>query len=134
LKRAKLLPAQVDVAIAREDGAAARRACEELRAVADDFDSSVLRAAASLAEGRLTRFLGELETSAARLREAQRLWLAADAPFEAARARLELGLVLAAQRDAAGAELELRAAATAFERLGARREAADTARAIEALA
>jgi tetratricopeptide (TPR) repeat protein len=134
LTRAKLLPAQVEVALARGDRATAQGACEELRVLAGDLDSSVLRAAASLAEGRVARVEGDLEKSAAKLREAQRMWIAADAPFEAARARLELGLVLAAQRDTAGAALELRAAAAAFERLGARREAAETARAIEGLA
>jgi hypothetical protein len=123
LRRARLLPAHLDAALANEDTECARAAAAELAATALDYDSGTLHAAAAFAAGRLAAATGDLDAATTKLRESHRLWMSVDAPYEAARARLELGRALAAQRNVDAALLELRSAAAAFERLGAHAEA-----------
>jgi DNA-binding NarL/FixJ family response regulator len=53
------------------------------------------------------------------LRRGWRLWHELDAPYEAARARVLLGLACRALGDADGAAMELDAARSAFQQLGA---------------
>ena len=91
LKRARLLPVQVDVALAIGDVDVARAAATDLAVIAHDYDSSVLGAATAFAEGRLAAVSGDLDLAKTKLRDSHRLWLTVDSPHEAARARLELG-------------------------------------------
>jgi class 3 adenylate cyclase len=58
------------------------------------------------------------------LRQGLRLWQEIDAPYEAARTRMWAALAYRADGDEESARLELEAARSTFERLGARRDAA----------
>jgi ATP/maltotriose-dependent transcriptional regulator MalT len=127
LMRARILSAQVEIAIAAEDGATAAAAAEELEAIADDYGSVALMAAAAYAKGRVMLASGEAPVSLGLLRRAWELWQAADCPYEAAEARRALGLACRQVGDDEGAELALTSSQATFERLGAETESARTA-------
>jgi ATP/maltotriose-dependent transcriptional regulator MalT len=127
LDRARLLPAQVEIAIAAGDLETARAAVDELSSIADDYGSPAIEAAAASARGALRLAQGDATAALRTLRRAWQLWQALDCPFEAANARRMLGLACRKAGDEEGAGLALRAARGAFERLGAAREAVRTA-------
>jgi ATP/maltotriose-dependent transcriptional regulator MalT len=127
LGRAKLLPAQIEIAIAADDLETAQVAVDELVAIAGDYASPALEAAAALGCGALELARGDSTGALRTLRRAWQLWHALDCPFEAATARRLLGLACRSNGDEDGAELALVAAHDTFERLGATREAARTA-------
>jgi class 3 adenylate cyclase len=117
--RGRLLPAQVDIALATGDLAAAKHAVEELESIAKDFERPFFQAGAMTARGEL--LLGEDNAAAASpvLGQSWRLWQTTDLPYESARARLHYAEALTAEGDAAAARRDLMAARSAFERLGA---------------
>ena len=118
--RARLLPAQVDIALAGGDLDAAREAVEELESIASHFERPFFKAGALTARGEL--LLGEQKPVEASpvLGQSWRLWQTHDLPYEAARARLLYAEALAAEGDQAMARRDLIAARSTFERLGAR--------------
>jgi class 3 adenylate cyclase len=118
--RARLLPAQIDIALAAGDLETAGAAVAELEGVAADFQRPVFEAGALTGRGEL--LLGESRPSEASplLGRSWRLWQETDLPYEAARARLHYAEAVAAQGDPAGARRDLRAARGVFARLGAR--------------
>jgi tetratricopeptide (TPR) repeat protein len=131
MRRARLLQAQVEIASVAGESALARAAADELAQIVGEGASAALKASAksalgiaALAEGRPCVALGEL-------RQACRLWLEVGAPYDAARIRTYTAAALRALDDQASATLELEAARTVFERLGAR---PDTVRTVQALA
>jgi ATP/maltotriose-dependent transcriptional regulator MalT len=129
--RAQLLTTLVEVAIAARDLDAARQAGEELEAIARDFGTPALDAAAAMARGALRLAEGDVAGAIERLRHACAIWQELRLPYEAARSRMLYGIAV---REAGGEEdarLELRAALAAFQRLGA---AADVGKAGELLA
>jgi class 3 adenylate cyclase len=117
--RGRLLPAQVEIALAAGDLDAARQAVEELESIAADYERPLFRAGALTARGEL--LLGQDKASEASpvLGQSWRLWQTSDLPYESARARLHYAEALAAEGDAAMARRDLLAARSAFERLGA---------------
>jgi class 3 adenylate cyclase len=119
LTRGRLLPAQVDIAIAVGDLGTARSAVEELEAIAAEYGRSLFQAGALTARGEL--LLGEDKPAEASplLGRSWRLWQQTDLPYEAARARLHYAEAVAAEGDSGAARRDLRAARSAFERLGA---------------
>jgi class 3 adenylate cyclase len=119
LGRCRLLPAEVEIAVAVEDVDRAREAVEELEATVRDFNSAPLRASALLARGTLQLAEGDFGAAVSTLRKSWRMWKKADLPYEAARARLSLGVALRADGDEDAAVMEIQAARSAFERLGA---------------
>ncbi|HUF84159.1 MAG TPA: LuxR C-terminal-related transcriptional regulator [Acidimicrobiia bacterium] len=119
LTRAKLLPAQVEIAIAADDLDRARAATEELEATAEEFESPGLRAAASLARGRLELAGAEPQSACAALRRALEQWQNLDVPYEVASARVLLGRACREAGDEEAATSSLDAATAIFERLGA---------------
>jgi class 3 adenylate cyclase len=119
LTRARLLAAQAEIALAAGDLATARAAVAELASIAARYESDALTAAALTAQGALELHEEAPEAAIATLRRAWRLWLNLELPFEGARARVLLGRARLAAGDAGTARLELRAARTVFERLGA---------------
>jgi DNA-binding NarL/FixJ family response regulator len=127
LDQARLLPAQVEIAIAGGDLETAQAAVDELSTIADDYGSPAIEAAAASARGALRLAQGDATAALRALRHAWQLWQALECPFEAANARRMLGLACRKAGDEEGAELALRAARGAFERLGAAREAVRTA-------
>ena len=117
--RARLLPAMVDIAIARGDLETASKAVDELDSIAAGYKQPLFEAGALTAKGEL--LLGEDRPSEASpiLGRSWRMWLQSDIPYESARARLRYAVALAAEGDHATAQRDLRAARTVFERLGA---------------
>jgi tetratricopeptide (TPR) repeat protein len=106
LAREPLLLARVEIALVEENLAALRAAADELDETARAFG---------------TPALGGDATEAARfLTLAHRLWLDAEEPYEAARARELVADAYLARGKRDSAKLELRGAPAAFERLGAR--------------
>jgi class 3 adenylate cyclase len=118
--RARLLPAQIDIALASGDLETAGPAVDELESIATDFQRPVFEAGAITARGEL--FLGEDRPAEASplLGRSWRLWQETDLPYESARARLRYAEAEAADGDPEAARRDLRAARSAFERLGAR--------------
>jgi DNA-binding CsgD family transcriptional regulator len=127
LRRARLLAAQVDVALDLADLETARSASDELEAIARDFATPSLDAAAATARGALRLAEGDVPGALERLRHASATWQELRLPYEAARARKLYGVALRAAGDEEDARLELRAALAAFERLGAAPEGSEAA-------
>lgn len=121
--RARLLPAEVEVALALGDRERARAASTELDAIARTFGTPAMEAIAGLARGSLQLADGDHDAADATLRSTLRMWLELDVPYEVARTRVLLATTYRAQGDAPAATLELQSALTTFERLGARRDA-----------
>src|SRR2546423_11991473 len=108
--RGRLLPAVVDIAIARGDLGAARKAVEELASIAAAFKQPVFEAGALTAQGEL--LLGEDRPSEASpiLGRSWRMWLESDLPYASARARLRYAEAVSAEGDSAAAQKDLHAA------------------------
>lgn len=116
--RSRLLAAHVEVMIATGDVAAARAAVDELRAIADGVGAPLLQAMALQASGA-ARVAGHDPGAADVLRRAWRAWRDLDAPYEAARVRVLMGLACRQLGDPDSAEMEFDAARLVFEQLGA---------------
>ena len=118
--RARMLPAEVEVALAIGDRERARTASKELDGLAVTFGTVAMDAAASTARAAVQLADGDAVSAEKTIGSALRQWQALEIPYDAARARLVLAAALRAQGDEAAAKLELQAARSAFERLGAR--------------
>jgi class 3 adenylate cyclase len=123
LARSRLLPAQVEVAVGTGDVQTARVAASELVVIANDYGSTALKAAGLSARGSVDLAEGDAAGALAELGEGCRLWQQIDAPYEVARVRMLMGLAHRALGDEEAAALDLRAALSGFERLGARPDA-----------
>ena len=117
--RASLLPAAVEIMLATGEIDEARSACGELEAIAADYESEMLRALHAQARGAVELTAGEAGSALMRLRQASHAWHELEAPYEAARARLLVGRACRALGDEDAFALELDAARSAFESLGA---------------
>jgi tetratricopeptide (TPR) repeat protein len=102
LRRAPLLEAQVEIAIAARDLDRARSASDELSGVATKFESKALAATAALAHGRVRLAEGGTAEAERHFEEASRLWHEVGAPYEAALARKGLAEAQRAQGDERG--------------------------------
>jgi DNA-binding NarL/FixJ family response regulator len=120
LKRAALLPAQVEIMLAVGDRDAARSACGELEEVADRQGSDVLTAMSAHARGAVALAEGDARAALVALRRAWQLWHELEAPYEAARVQVLAGTACRSLGDDDTAVLELEAARAVFARLGAR--------------
>jgi class 3 adenylate cyclase len=120
LLRTRLLPAQVEIAIAGGDVETARAAADEMDRIVGDYENPALRAAALTMRGAVQLEEGDDAVRAiTTLDRAWRLWQELGIPHESARARLLLGRARLAAGDAANGRLDIRAARSVFERLGA---------------
>ncbi len=119
LGRVKLLPAQVEVALAAGDVDTARTAAEELRDAVKTFASPARQASAEASTAMVALAERDLSPALQSAQRSIRLWNQADLPYEAARARLVLADVYLAEDDRESATMELQSARSAFERLGA---------------
>lgn len=117
--RSRILPAHVEIMLAVDDLASARRAAEDLARLADDAGAPLLRAFAAHAVGAVLLAEGDAGAALAALREACAGWRGLDAPYEAARARVLIGLACRALGDEDTASLEIDAARRVFKDLGA---------------
>ncbi len=119
LQRAPLRIAQVEIALAAGDLDAAEDAASELERTAATYASSGLQAAAYGARGCVLQARGQTGEALVQLREACRRWQDIEAPYEAARVRLQLAEAYHLLGDGEAAALELDVAEKVFERLGA---------------
>jgi ATP/maltotriose-dependent transcriptional regulator MalT len=119
LRRAKLLPAQVEIMLAAGEVQAARAAADELTQIADGYDTPALRAVADHARGAVLLAEGDARAAVVALRAAWRAWRELEAPYEAARVRVLVGLGCRALGDEEAAAMELDAARGEFAQLGA---------------
>jgi DNA-binding CsgD family transcriptional regulator len=119
LQRARLLAALVDVAIAVPDLDAATGAADHLSELAAGSAALILQAIAATATGAVRLARGDAPTAVDALRGAGAMWRDLRLPYETARTRVLYGLALRAAGDEDDAQLELQAAVSAFERLGA---------------
>ena len=119
LARARLLPAQVEIAIANGDFDTARLAADDLQSIAGSYESSALEASADYCRGALQIAEGNAGEAVARLRGAWHSWQEMNCPYEAGRARMLLGAAYWAEGEREVAVMEVEAAQAAFERLGA---------------
>jgi class 3 adenylate cyclase/tetratricopeptide (TPR) repeat protein len=119
LARARLLPAQADIAKSRGDAATAAAVAAELEEIAGEFGTAAIRAATAHAAGIASHLREESGEAAQRFREARKLWREIDAPYEAGLETLALADALIGADDIEGAKLELESARSTFRRLGA---------------
>ena len=119
LDRARLLPAMVEIAVARGETARADAAVTELEAITETYATPALVASAALARGRLELARAQYGAAVQCLRRAGRIWSEIDVPIELAQTRFLLSLAYAALGDADAAVLEERTARAALARVGA---------------
>jgi len=119
IARSRLLPVHVEVMLEAEDVQAARAAADELVGIAAQFDAAYLDAVAADASGAVLLAEGDPRAALTKLRTAQRSWRDLEAPHQAARVRVLIGVACRELGDGATAELEFEAARGALEELGA---------------
>src|SRR6266511_923116 len=119
LQRAGLLPAYAEIMLAVGDIEETRGACRELAEIAAASERAMLEAIAAHARGAVELAEGDARAALVPLRHSWQVWQELEAPYEAARARVLIGLACRALGDEDSAALELEAARGAFERLGA---------------
>jgi tetratricopeptide (TPR) repeat protein len=119
LDRAKLLPAQLDVALLLEDVDTARSAATELDAIADANSAPALRATADAGAAAVALVDGALDVALSAADHARSLFDEVDLSYESARVSVLLGQIHQAQGDSTRAGAELTVGLTAFERIGA---------------
>lgn len=119
LRRTRLLAAGVEILLAAGELDEARRACEELEAIAREHDAEALGAMATYARGALELAQGTPQEALGALQRAAQAWQRLGDPYDAARARELIGRACRALGDADGGRLELEAARAEFARLGA---------------
>ena len=124
LRRARLLPAYLEIMLAIGDVEDARRARDELQELAKAFDTDGLRAVVAQADGAIALVEGHGQAALDPLRCAFEQWQRLEAPYEAARVRVLIGQACRALGDEEAAALEHKAARSEFERLGAQPELA----------
>jgi DNA-binding CsgD family transcriptional regulator len=123
LRRAQLLAARVELAIAEADLDDARRASDELESLSARFPTPALVAEAACVRGALALAEGRPDEAADVLRGAFAMWQELRLPYEAARVRADHGRALLACGDEEAGTRAIRAAASALEELGAIPEA-----------
>jgi class 3 adenylate cyclase len=119
-QRARLLPAEVEVALAIGDRERARSALKELDDIAALFETPAMDAIAGTARAALQLADDDAVSADKTIRAALRQWQELEMPYDVAKARVLLAAALRAQGDEAAAKFELQAARSTFERLGAR--------------
>jgi DNA-binding NarL/FixJ family response regulator len=127
LARARLLVAQVEIAIALGDEATAAAAADELDEVASVYGSSGLQAAARRSRGAVLLATGNPEEALSTLRTACSRWNELEAPYDCAKVRVLLAQAYRQLGDIESSDRELAAARTAFEALGAALDASEVA-------
>lgn len=125
--RPVVLAAAVEVLLAAGEIETARRVGADLVDVADAVATPLLRAAADYAIGTVMLADNDVPAALAVLRRACAQWRELDMPYDAARARVQIAVACRVLGDADAADLELDAARSTFERLGARPDLASVA-------
>jgi DNA-binding CsgD family transcriptional regulator len=119
LKRARLLPAYVEIMLSVGDVEEAHNACRGLGEISARYRSGMLGAMVAHAEGAVDLAEGDARAALLSLRRAWQMWQELEVPYEVARVRVLLGLSCSALGDDDTAALELEAARGIFAELGA---------------
>ena len=119
LPRSRLLTAHVEIMLASGDVPAARGATDELAKIAGGLGAALLHAMAASAEGAVLLAEGDARAALSTLRQAWRKWQDLEAPYEAARVRVAIGLACRALGDEDSAQMEFDSARWIFRQLGA---------------
>ncbi len=130
MRRADLLTATVEVALAAGDQTLAEIAAEDLSSMAAAFDRPALTATAAQTRGAVRLADNDAHGALVELRTASAIWNELQLPYEEAQSHLLIGTAAKALGDAEGARLEIQMARAGFERLGAHRDARRAAAAI----
>ncbi|MEE8407628.1 MAG: adenylate/guanylate cyclase domain-containing protein [Acidimicrobiia bacterium] len=117
--RARLLPAQIEIALAMGDEDLALSATDDLEEIAQAFESQVWKAAVASSRGALLLHDEDHGGAVETLGRAWRMWQKVNLPYEMARTRVQLGEARLAEGNEAGARLEFKAALSTLEHLGA---------------
>jgi DNA-binding NarL/FixJ family response regulator len=117
--RCRLLAPYVDALLAGGDVDAARGAAEKLSEIAAEWNTPFLFALASHATGSVLLPDGEARTALAWLRRAWTAWSELGATYDAARARVLIGIACRMLGDEDGAQMEFDAARSALQQLEA---------------
>ncbi len=119
LERARLLAAQVDIALVAGDAGLAEAAAAEIAEIAVEFESDGLRAVAHRCQGAVSLAAGRAVEALGSLRLAVEAWQQLEVPYETARTRVLLAQAYRLLGDDDAATRECAAARRVFERLGA---------------
>ncbi len=130
IRRARLLPASVEIFLSEGSIEQAREACGEIEKSSKDSRSTLLDALAAHCRGALQLAEEEPDSALGTLRRAFQAWRELEVPYEAARVRVLIAKACRLLGDEETAALELDAARRAFSEL---RAAPDLAR-VSALA
>jgi DNA-binding NarL/FixJ family response regulator len=120
LRRAEVLPALIEVALAVDDRATARQGAAELQKTAARYDTAALDALAAQWHGAVELADGRPAQALVELRRAWRTWRNLEARYDSARARVQIGLACRALGDDDAVALEADAARETFVAIGAR--------------
>ncbi len=119
MTRARVLPAYVEIMLAAKDVPTARAAADQVSEIAADLNAPFLHAVSTHAAGAVVLAEGDVRAALAMLRRAWKAWQSLEAPYEAARVRVLIGLACRELGDEDGADMELDAARWVFQQLGA---------------
>jgi ATP/maltotriose-dependent transcriptional regulator MalT len=119
LPRARVLAALVKAELELGDTAAAARSVDELAKLARTSDSQLLWALLAMSHGAVLLAQDDLDQALPLLREAMVICQRLGCPYEAAEARMALGMAARRGGDEETARLEFDTARAAFARLGA---------------
>ncbi|MGD9889673.1 MAG: LuxR C-terminal-related transcriptional regulator [Dehalococcoidia bacterium] len=117
--RSRLLTGHVEIMLVAGDVQAARAAAEELATIAAGLGMPVFSAIAAYASGAVLLREGDSRGALGALRDAWRAWQRLDAPYDAGRTRVLIGLACRSLGDEDTAVMELDAARWVFRQLGA---------------
>ena len=117
--RARVAAASVEVMLAADDVAGARRWADELAALASELGAAFVSGLAAHAQGAVLLAEADPRGAVTALRQAWSTWRDLDAPYEGARVRALLGLAYRMLGDDDSAAMELDAAGWVFQELGA---------------
>lgn len=117
--RVRVLGPCVEIALAVGDLEAARTAAVELAGMAAQLTAPLVRAHSACASGAVQLAEGDAHAALVSLREGWRIWRDLEAPYEASRARVLIACACHALGDRDSANMELDAARSVFEQLGA---------------
>jgi DNA-binding CsgD family transcriptional regulator len=118
-QRSMALMAAVEILIAANDVEGARAAADELSRIAMELPAPFLQAAAAHGRGAVQLAEGDARGAIELLRDALSSWQSLDAPYDAARARVLMGLAHRELGDRDTASMEFDASREIFESLGA---------------
>jgi DNA-binding CsgD family transcriptional regulator len=118
-RRARILPAYVEITLAAGDLATAEAGASELAMIAANYVCDAMSGTSRYALGAVELAQHHASTALISLRQSCQAWQAVNAPYEVARVRTLLGLACRELGDDDSASWELTTARDAFRRLGA---------------